>query len=118
MRTSARIAASLLALAACGVSCQHRQEPGFAGTWVLTVEGKPLWVLTLEPEDGRYAGTLERPRHMTSDGRTFSGIGRETTKERVTSDVPRVSAADDKSDDKQEYELSLTSGGRGAPEND
>jgi hypothetical protein len=80
----------------------------------MTVDGRPFMILRLEPEDGRYAGTLTRPRQMTSDGRNFSGISKATTTERVTTDAPHQrtlrfeSTAEKDPNDKQEYELSVT----------
>lgn len=82
----------------------------------MNVDGHPFMVLTLEPENDRYVGTLTWPRQktITGDGRSFSGIGRETTTKRLTSEVPRqttlrmeVEPPEDPGD-KDEIELSLT----------
>ena len=82
----------------------------------MNIDGRPFVILTLEPEDGHYVGTLEQPRKwsVTSDGRTFSGVGQETAARRLTTSPPskatihRVSTAAGNAADKEEFESTLT----------
>lgn len=91
-------------------------DQGFAGTWVMNVDGRPFMVLTLEPEDGHYVGTLEQPRKwtVTSDGRTFSGVGSETGVRRLTTDAPArttlrmVATNPGNPADKDDFEFTVT----------
>lgn len=82
----------------------------------MNVDSRPFMVLTLESENGGYIGTLTWPKQKTisGDGRSFSGIGRETTTRRLTSEAPRetslrmvVEPPEDPTD-KDEIELRLT----------
>ena len=83
----------------------------------MSLDGRPFLVLTLQAENGKYAGTLSRPLRMSTDGRSFSGIGRDIKTERVTTDAPRantlriVTAPADDSSDTTEFEFSLTAPG-------
>ena len=82
----------------------------------MDVDGHPFTILTLELEDGHYVGTLEQPKKwtVTSDGRTFSGIGSEAAVRRLKTDAPskttlRMKAADPGTPaDEDEFEFSLT----------
>ena len=104
----------LLTCAAC--SSRPAADQRFAGTWVMNVHGRPFMVLTLQSENDLYVGTLTWPRQKTisGDGRSFSGIGRETTTRRLTSEALRqttlrmVVEPPEDPDDKDEIELSLT----------
>ena len=104
----------LLGFIAC--SRQPAPDAGFAGTWVMEVDKHPFMIVTLEPKDGLYAGTLTWPGRKTisGDGRTFSGIGREITTKRLTSEMPRqatlrlVVEPPDDPNDKDQIELTLT----------
>jgi hypothetical protein len=97
-------------------SCRHAPDPGFAGTWIMNVDGHPFMVLTLEPEDGHYVGTLQHPRQwtVTADGRNFSGMGRDTAARRLTTSAPSkalirlVSTGSGSPADKDEFEFTLT----------
>ncbi len=84
-------AAVFLAVLLAVTACSDRAVPdeGFAGTWVLTLEGHPVLVLTLHADGARFAGTFARPVRMTSDGRSFSRLGSEVTTVPVTTDPPR-----------------------------
>lgn len=83
----------------------------------MSLAGRPLLVLTMEPENDHFVGTLARPLRMTTDGRSVSGIGREVRTERVTTDAPRdttvrlVATPPSDPDDKTEFEFSLTAPG-------
>jgi hypothetical protein len=82
----------------------------------MNLDGRPFMVLTLGPENGHYVGTLTWPHQKTisGDGRSFSGIGRETTTKRLTSETPRqtslrmVVEPPEDPNDKDEIELRLT----------
>jgi len=80
----------------------------------MSLDGQPFFVLTLQPENGKYVGTLSRPVRMNTDGRSFSGIGRDIKTERVTTDVPSgtmlriVTRPTGDSSDTTEFEFSLT----------
>jgi hypothetical protein len=108
---------ALLALAAC--SGTPSQDSTFAGTWVMTVDGRPLMVLTLEPESERFTGTLAHPRAITSDGRSFSGLSQDTETETLTAGPPvdgalrlvAVEASDPK--DTTEFDFSVDASGKG-----
>jgi hypothetical protein len=99
----------LLGSAACG----EPAERGYSGTWVMNLDSRPLVVLTLEESGGGFAGTLVRPRTMSSDGPTVSGIGGDVLSERVTATaqggaILRIVAVDpDDPADKTEYEFTL-----------
>ena len=83
----------------------------------MSLDGQPFFVLTLQPEDGKYVGTLSRPLRMNTDGRSFSGIGRDIKTERVTTDVPGettlriVTAPAGDASDTTAFEFSLTAPG-------
>lgn len=88
-----RVKSRALLLAVLGViACSRKPAPdtGFAGTWVMNVDGHPFIVLRLKPDGGHYVGTLEQPRKwtVTSDGRTFSGIGSDAAVRHVKTDAP------------------------------
>jgi hypothetical protein len=108
---------ALLALAAC--SCTPSQDSTFAGTWVMPVDGRPLMVLTLASESGRFTGTLAHPRAITSDGRSFSGLSQDTETEMLTAGPPvdgalrlvAVKAGDPK--DTTEFDFSVGASGEG-----
>jgi hypothetical protein len=110
------ILVALLALAAC--SGRPPQDATFAGTWVMTVDGRPLMVLTLASEPGRFTGTLAHPRAITSDGRSFSGLSQDTEIETLTAAPPvngvlglvAVKASDPK--DTTEFEFSVDASGK------
>jgi hypothetical protein len=97
------------------VCCARATTPatGFAGTWVMTLDGQPLMVLTLKPDKDRFVGSLARPRRMTSDGRSFSGISGETISEPVTTDAPSgtslrlVSTEPNPPNDKTTFDMTL-----------
>ncbi len=76
------ISVALLLLTAC--SARPAQDSTFAGTWVMTAEGRPLMVLTLEAESERFTGTLIHPRAIRSDGRSFSNLSQDTETETLT----------------------------------
>jgi hypothetical protein len=99
-------------------SCaRSADDSGFAGVWVLSLEGRPLMVLTLESDGDRFEGTLKHPVRITSDGRTFSNLGGEATTDTVTTDPPRESSLRittiETSGDKNEMDLTLTAPGEG-----
>ena len=50
----------------------------------MTVESRPLMVLTLEAQSERHAGTLTHPRAIRSDGRSFSNLSQDTETETLT----------------------------------
>jgi hypothetical protein len=108
---------ALLALAAC--SRPPSQDSTFAGTWVMTVHGRPLMVLTLEPESERFVGTLAHPRAIRSDGRSFSGLSQDTERETLTAGPPvngalrlvAVKANDPK--DTTEFDFTVDASGEG-----
>lgn len=83
----------------------------------MSLEDQPFFVLTLQPEQGRYVGTVSHPRRMTTDGTRVSGISRDVTTERVTTDAPRgstlriVAAPAAGSTDTTEFEFTLTTVG-------
>jgi len=85
----------------------------------MNVEGRPLMVLTLEPESGRFTGTLIHPRAIRSDGRSFSGLSQDTDTETLTAEPPAngtlrivaVKASDPK--DTTEFEFSVEASGEG-----
>jgi hypothetical protein len=86
----------------------------------MNVDRQPFIVLTLEPDDGGYSGTLERPQHLTTtaDGRTFSGIGPELTRSRVTASSPRqgvlrIVSVPANGGEKDEFDFNLTTGDEG-----
>ena len=103
---------ALLGIAAC--SGKPAPDAGFAGTWVMNVDGRPFMVLTLKQEDTHYVGTLEMPKHMSTDGLTFSGVSRESTTEPATTTAPQggairiTSKAQDQSDEDHEFDFTLT----------
>ena len=109
------LALLLVITTACSAGSGHRAGTGFAGTWVMRLDDRPFMVLTLEPAGGGFTGSLARPLHMTSDGRSFSGITRETTTRRITSAAPtdgmlRLTAENpDDPSDSSEFEFRLTS---------
>lgn len=80
------LAVALLAVAACAGT--PSQDSTFAGTWVMTADGRPLMVLTLETESERFTGTLAHPRAITSDGRSFSRLSQDTETETLTAGPP------------------------------
>ena len=100
------------------VACSATPAPdaGFAGTWVMEVEGHPFMILTLVPEDGHYLGTLEQPNKwtVTSDGRTFSGVMSVGKVRPLTADASgkgplrMLSTNPDNAADQDEFEFSLT----------
>jgi hypothetical protein len=102
-------------LTACTSSSRQPGNTGFSGTWVMSLEGRPFIVLTLEPDGDAFSGTLARPRTMTTDGLSFSGIGGEIIAERVvgtrTDGTPLRLVAQNPTDpaDTTEFEFYLTS---------
>jgi hypothetical protein len=111
------ILVSLILLGAC--SHPPSDTSPFTGTWVMNVSGRPFLVLTLEPEADHFAGTLERPRRMTTNGRTFSKIGSEASTRPVVTSAPEngtlrfVTTATDDPNDKIELELSVSGAAEG-----
>ena len=107
----------LLGFVSFTVSCARPSDPRFAGTWVMTLDDQPFVVLDLQPENGRYVGTMSRPLRMTTDGRSVSAIGRDVTTERVTTDAASattlriVTAPAAAANETTEFEFSLTSPG-------
>jgi len=86
----------------------------------MNVDRRPFIVLTLERQGDGYAGTLERPRHLTTtaDGRTFSGIGAEVTTSRITAGAPRqgvlrIATVPASGAEKEEFDLSSVKGDEG-----
>lgn len=83
----------------------------------MSLDGQPFFVLALQAEDEHYVGTLSRPLRMTTDGKSFSRIGRDVTTARVTSDAPGattlrlVAAPAADASDTTEFEFSLTAPG-------
>jgi hypothetical protein len=79
------------------------------------LDERPFMVLTLESAGSGVAGTLVRPRRMTSDGLSFSAISRETVTDRVTGAAPNgnvvglIAATPDDPSDMTEFEFRLTS---------
>ena len=108
---------ALLGIAAC--SGKPAPDAGFAGTWVMAVGGRPFIVLTLEPKDSSYAGTLERPRHLTTtaDGRTFSAIGPELITSRITATANQgglhIVSASANGAEEDEFDFSVTTSDEG-----
>ena len=107
----------LLGFVSLTVSCARPSDSGFAGTWVMTLDGQPFVVLDLQPENGRYVGTMSRPLRMITDGKIVSAIGRDVTIERVTTEAPRastlriVATREADSNETTAFEFSLTSPG-------
>ena len=99
------------------LGCKPAPDAGFAGTWVMNVDGRPFMVLTLKPQDTHYVGTLEMPKHMSTDGLTFSGVSRESSMEPAATSAPQgetiriTSRAQDKSDEDHEFDFTLTTVG-------
>ena len=109
------IAVALLVLAP---SCTQRADDSpFAGIWVMSLDGRPLMVLTLESSGDGFEGSLKHPARITSDGRTFSRLGGAVTTDTVTSDPPRESTLRltvvETSGDKNDMELTVTAPGEG-----
>jgi len=81
------------------------------------VDGRPFMVLALKPENTHYVGTLEMPKHMSTDGLTFSGVSRESSTEPAATSAPQgqtiriKSRAQDKSDEDHEFDFTLTTVG-------
>jgi len=106
---------ALLGIAAC--SGKPAPDAGFAGTWVMNVDGRPFMVLTLKPQDTHYVGTLEMPKHMSTDGLTFSGVSRESTTKPAITAAPQgdririTTKPQDKSDEADEFDFTLTTTG-------
>lgn len=111
------VSLAMLVFAAC--SSRPAEESPYAGTWVVNVEGRPFLVLTLESEGERFAGTLTRPRMMTTDGRSVSRIGQDLQTERVSAGQPadgalRLAVASDGDADTTEFDLKVNASGEGS----
>jgi hypothetical protein len=85
----------------------------------MTIDGRPLMVLTLEPESDRFTGTLAHPHTITSDGRSFSNLSQDTETETLTAGPPvngalrlvAVKASDPT--DTTEFDFSVDASGEG-----
>jgi hypothetical protein len=109
-----------VALLVCG-ACSSRpaEESPYAGTWVVNVEARPFLVLTLERDGDRFAGTLTRPRMMTTDGRSVSRIGQDLHTDRVSAGQPpngalRLVATPDGEGEMMEFDLKVNASGDGS----
>jgi hypothetical protein len=111
------IGIAVLVLAGC--SDTPALNSPFAGTWVMTVQGRPLMVLTLEPQSDRHTGTLAHPRAMTSDGPSFSNLSQDTETETLTAGPPEngtlrlVATKPGDARDTTEFDFSVDASGEG-----
>ncbi len=77
MRLAIRLAALMLAVSAAGWAAQISQERDpkeFAGTWVLRIGERNLFVLTLTPDGTNMHGSLERPVKFDSINGVFANM--------------------------------------------
>jgi len=67
--------AGLVALVLLYPSLACAAELGdFAGTWVMRIGQRNLFVLTLKPAGNQLNGTFDRPKHISSAGNMFSNM--------------------------------------------
>jgi hypothetical protein len=99
---------------AAGSSCRRgTTDSTFGGTWVMSVDGRVLMVLMLEPRGEDFAGIFSHPQKMQTDGRTFTGLGGGIVTEHVVSNARQGSTLrllaenPNNKDDKSEFEIAL-----------
>lgn len=93
----------------------------FTGSWVMTVEGLPFTLISLNVKDGVVTGSVSGPENWsTSDGLSFVEVGpgnitRPITSASIGGDTVRFILKDAKDPtDENEFELTLTDADRGS----
>jgi hypothetical protein len=73
---------------AASATCAGSERGDFAGTWVMRIGDRNLFVLTLTPEVDVLRGTFERPAALSSSGGGFANMSGEVRRDPVV--VARV----------------------------
>ena len=114
MRNTTRGSILLGTVLFTGLACQGpAANTGYAGTWVLEADHRPLMVLTLREERGGISGSFATPAWSTSDGIRFEDIvgpaeARPVATAKVTSTSLRIAVADpDDATTPDEFDLHL-----------
>src|SRR5579862_558240 len=86
MRFAISVGALMLAACAAGWTAQvspERDTKEFAGTWVLRIGARNMFVLTLTPDGTNMHGSLERPAKFDSNNGTFANVRSEVRSDSV-----------------------------------